>query len=57
MINKIGVKHLIGRELSDIEVQALEMLNRGDDSISETIASLILTAYRNGEKHGKSVVL
>ncbi|MFB6471245.1 hypothetical protein ACFCW7_00125 [Paenibacillus glucanolyticus] len=50
MINKIGVKHLIGRELTHQETSVLEWLNGWEEETSSTIAGLIQAAHQHGKQ-------
>ncbi|AWP30733.1 hypothetical protein [Paenibacillus sp. Cedars] len=54
MINKIGVKHLIGRELTNQETSVLEWLNGWEEETSSTIAGLIQAAYQHGKQESIS---
>lgn len=48
MINKISIRHLIGRELTPKEIEILERLNGCEKEMSGTVAHLIKAAYLNG---------
>ncbi|MPY20259.1 hypothetical protein [Paenibacillus glucanolyticus] len=55
MINKIGVKHLIGRELTNQETSVLEWLNGWEEETSSIIAGLIHAAYQHGKQESISI--
>lgn len=54
MINKIILKSLIGRELTETEIRKIEWLNGWDQETSSAIAQIIKAAYQNGLREAQS---